>query len=109
MDAEGLLPKSDLEQLSIGFVSMVGVATPKNPERYSQLNDKRSYYSQVLGPDARSVSIESTHSSDTRPTRVVVNYRACDNTRLFSTCLVGCFQCSRQPGLLHAEQTALGR
>ncbi|KAG0226925.1 hypothetical protein BGX31_007146 [Mortierella sp. GBA43] len=59
MDAKGLLPKSDSEQLSIGFVSMVGVATPKNPERYPQLNDKRSYYSQVLGPDARSWGVFS--------------------------------------------------
>jgi len=55
LDSQGLLPKSDLEQMSIGFVGMVGATSPKNPEKYPQMKDNNSHYSQVLGPDSRSV------------------------------------------------------
>ncbi|KAI7817028.1 hypothetical protein BC939DRAFT_467185 [Gamsiella multidivaricata] len=59
MNEKGILPKSDLESLSVGFVSMVGVANPPNPEKYPQLKDNFSHYSQVLGPDARSWGVFS--------------------------------------------------
>ncbi|KAF9354931.1 hypothetical protein BGX34_010753 [Mortierella sp. NVP85] len=59
LDSQGLLPKSDLEQMSIGFVGMVGVANPKDPEKYPQLKDNYSHYSQVLGPDSRSWGVFS--------------------------------------------------
>ncbi|KAF8925524.1 hypothetical protein BGZ58_000737 [Dissophora ornata] len=53
MDDKGLLPKSDLENLSVGYLSMVGVAEA-NPEKYPQMNDGRAHFSQVLGKDSRS-------------------------------------------------------
>ncbi|KAF9106586.1 hypothetical protein BGX27_009103 [Mortierella sp. AM989] len=59
LNEQGVLPKSDLENLSIGYVSMVGVATPKDPERYPQLKDKFSHFSQVLGQDNRSWGVFS--------------------------------------------------
>lgn len=55
LQEKGILPKPDLEKLSIGYVSMVGVATPKSPEKYPQLKDKVCHFSQVLGQDSRSV------------------------------------------------------
>ncbi|KAF8938579.1 hypothetical protein BGZ58_000615 [Dissophora ornata] len=48
MDDKGVLPKSDLECLSIAYVSMVGVSDPPNPEKYPQLKDNFSHFSKVL-------------------------------------------------------------
>ncbi|KAI7816454.1 hypothetical protein BC939DRAFT_469098, partial [Gamsiella multidivaricata] len=59
MDEKGILPKKDLEKLSVGYVSMVGVANPSNPEKYPQLKDDISHYSIVHGPDARSWGVFS--------------------------------------------------
>ncbi|KAG0001278.1 hypothetical protein BGZ65_003629, partial [Modicella reniformis] len=39
LDERGRLPKSDQENFSIGSVIMVGVAEPKDPTKYPQLND----------------------------------------------------------------------
>ncbi|KAF8926269.1 hypothetical protein BGZ58_011327, partial [Dissophora ornata] len=49
MDEQGILPKSDMEKMSIGYVTMVGVANPPNPEKYPQLKDKFTHFSQVMG------------------------------------------------------------
>ncbi|KAF9106587.1 hypothetical protein BGX27_009104, partial [Mortierella sp. AM989] len=51
MEDEGILPQSDSEKLSIGYVSMVGVSNPLNPEKYPQLKDDYCHFSQVLGSD----------------------------------------------------------
>ncbi|KAG0354060.1 hypothetical protein BC939DRAFT_467209 [Gamsiella multidivaricata] len=59
MDEQNILPKNDLESLSVGYVSMVGVAKPSNPEKYPQLKDNFAHYSQVLGPDSRSWGVFS--------------------------------------------------
>jgi 2-polyprenyl-6-methoxyphenol hydroxylase-like FAD-dependent oxidoreductase len=56
MDEKGILPKTDLDSLSIAFVTMVGVANPPNPEKYPQLKDNFAHFTQVLGEDTRSVS-----------------------------------------------------
>ncbi|KAF9431987.1 hypothetical protein BGZ76_011446 [Entomortierella beljakovae] len=49
LDEKGLLPQEDLENFEAGFVCMVGVATPKNPEKYPQLKDDFCHFSTVLG------------------------------------------------------------
>ncbi|KAF9355353.1 hypothetical protein BGX26_006669 [Mortierella sp. AD094] len=36
---EGNLPLSDKEAFSIGYINMVGVSSPSNPEKYSQLSE----------------------------------------------------------------------
>ncbi|KAF9160881.1 hypothetical protein BGX21_001434 [Mortierella sp. AD011] len=54
LDEQGLLPKSDHEDLSVGYISMVGVATPKDPEKYPQMNAEFSHFSRVLGDGNRS-------------------------------------------------------
>jgi len=59
MDEKGVLPPTDLENFSIGFVSMVGVAEPKDPEKYPQLKDPFSNFSVVVGEHGRNVSCSS--------------------------------------------------
>ncbi|KAF9345121.1 hypothetical protein BGX26_003500, partial [Mortierella sp. AD094] len=59
LDEQGLLPKSDQENLSVGYVSMVGVAKPKDPEKYPQLNTNISHFSRVLGDGNRSWGVYS--------------------------------------------------
>ncbi|KAF9434452.1 hypothetical protein BGZ76_007992 [Entomortierella beljakovae] len=48
------LPKSDTENMSIGYVAMVGVANDCDPEKYPHLKGDYSHFSQVLGSDNRS-------------------------------------------------------
>ncbi|KAF9365947.1 hypothetical protein BGX34_007306 [Mortierella sp. NVP85] len=59
MDEKGVLPATDLENFSIGFVSMVGVAEPKDPEKYPQLKDPFSHFSVVVGEHGRNYAIVS--------------------------------------------------
>ncbi|KAG0221781.1 hypothetical protein BGX31_009564 [Mortierella sp. GBA43] len=49
MDAKGILPKSDLMDFEVGSVNMIGVATPKDPQRYPQLKDNVAHFSSSLG------------------------------------------------------------
>ncbi|KAF9994184.1 hypothetical protein BGZ79_001093 [Entomortierella chlamydospora] len=48
MNAKGILPKEDLEAFSIGYTVIVGVANPSNSEKYPQLKEEGSSFSQVL-------------------------------------------------------------
>ncbi|KAF9433071.1 hypothetical protein BGZ76_009919 [Entomortierella beljakovae] len=59
LDKEGILPKSDQENLSIGYVSMVGIADPPNPEKYPQLQREFAHFSQSLGADSTSWGVYS--------------------------------------------------
>ncbi|KAF9434453.1 hypothetical protein BGZ76_007993 [Entomortierella beljakovae] len=56
---KGVLPKSDLEDLTIGFVSVVGTAIPKFPKIYTPLKKNSSTFSQVIGHDKRSWGVFS--------------------------------------------------
>ncbi|KAG0009429.1 hypothetical protein BGZ80_002404 [Entomortierella chlamydospora] len=50
LDEEGNLPLIDKEDLTIGYITMVGVSTPLNPEKYPQLSETdRSYFHVVVG------------------------------------------------------------
>ncbi|KAF9169696.1 hypothetical protein BGX20_009953 [Mortierella sp. AD010] len=50
LDEERNLPLADKEDFSIGFINMVGVSTPLNPEKYPQLSETdRSYFRVVSG------------------------------------------------------------
>ncbi|KAF9342908.1 hypothetical protein BGX26_006628, partial [Mortierella sp. AD094] len=51
LDAKGILPKEDLEDFSIGYAMIVGVANLPNPEKYPQLKEENSGFSQVLYED----------------------------------------------------------
>ncbi|KAF9998958.1 hypothetical protein BGZ79_007391 [Entomortierella chlamydospora] len=57
MDEKGLLPKSDLEEFSIGYTTIVGVATPPNPEKYPQLSAEHSCFNQIIYKDGANASI----------------------------------------------------
>ncbi|KAF9103327.1 hypothetical protein BGX27_010625 [Mortierella sp. AM989] len=48
MDEKSLLPKSDLEDFSINYSTIVGVATPLNPDNYPQLKEELASFNQVL-------------------------------------------------------------
>ncbi|KAF9352547.1 hypothetical protein BGX26_009667 [Mortierella sp. AD094] len=52
LNEEGILPKSDLAGFSIGYTTIVGVATPANPEKYPQLNEENSTFNQILYDDS---------------------------------------------------------
>ncbi|KAF8985394.1 hypothetical protein BGZ46_004506 [Entomortierella lignicola] len=45
----GKLPKSDMEDLSLGFSCLVGVTDPLDSEKYPQLKDNFAHFTAVLG------------------------------------------------------------
>ncbi|KAF9356554.1 hypothetical protein BGX26_005123 [Mortierella sp. AD094] len=49
LNEKEMLPKADLEELDIGYITMLGIATPKNPEKYPQLKDEATYLTNVIG------------------------------------------------------------
>ncbi|KAF9998171.1 hypothetical protein BGZ79_008159 [Entomortierella chlamydospora] len=49
LDEQGLLPKTDLDGFSIGYTIMVGIADPKEPEKYPALNGPSSRFPIVIG------------------------------------------------------------
>ncbi|ORZ26666.1 hypothetical protein BCR41DRAFT_384252 [Lobosporangium transversale] len=46
---QGILPKSDSENLSLGYNCMVGVTDPLDPEKYPQLKDDFAHFTAILG------------------------------------------------------------
>ncbi|KAF9344102.1 hypothetical protein BGX26_004807 [Mortierella sp. AD094] len=60
LEEEGNLPLSDKDAFSIGYINMVGISTPPNPENYPQLSDKtRSHSRLVMGDDNDSCYVAS--------------------------------------------------
>jgi 2-polyprenyl-6-methoxyphenol hydroxylase-like FAD-dependent oxidoreductase len=53
---QGILPKSDQENLELGFNCMVGVTDSLDPERFKQLKDDYAHFTAILGRDRLSVS-----------------------------------------------------
>ncbi|KAF9193293.1 hypothetical protein BGZ50_007553 [Haplosporangium sp. Z 11] len=51
LNEKGILPKVDMENLSLGYICMVGIASPENPEKYPQLKDDFVHFDKVLGGD----------------------------------------------------------
>ncbi|KAG0222139.1 hypothetical protein B0O80DRAFT_500784 [Mortierella sp. GBAus27b] len=49
LDENGLLPKSDLENFTFGFINMVAVAEPDDPSKFPQLADDQCHFSLVVG------------------------------------------------------------
>ncbi|KAG0236607.1 hypothetical protein BGX31_003863 [Mortierella sp. GBA43] len=49
LEAKGALPKSDSESLALGFITMVGVTRPLDPEKYAALKEPVVNFSQVIG------------------------------------------------------------
>ncbi|KAG0217018.1 hypothetical protein B0O80DRAFT_500814 [Mortierella sp. GBAus27b] len=59
MERDGHLPKSDSENSTTTYVSMVGVADIADTNKFPQVKDSLSHYSQVLGKDSRSWGVFS--------------------------------------------------
>ncbi|KAF9352367.1 hypothetical protein BGX26_009812 [Mortierella sp. AD094] len=57
LDEDGLLPSEDSENFSIGYVCMVGVSSPENPEKYPQMKDDFTHFSVVLGGDNKAWNV----------------------------------------------------
>ncbi|KAF9355355.1 hypothetical protein BGX26_006671 [Mortierella sp. AD094] len=50
LDEEGNLPLSDKDAFSIGYINMVGISSPSNPEKYPQLSETdRTHFRVVIG------------------------------------------------------------
>ncbi|KAG0024088.1 hypothetical protein BGZ80_006097 [Entomortierella chlamydospora] len=62
LDEKGMLPKSDLDDLEIGYLSMLGIATPKNPEKYPQLKGEATYLTNVIGTDKTWRAVSLAHN-----------------------------------------------
>ncbi|KAG0351437.1 hypothetical protein BC939DRAFT_470543 [Gamsiella multidivaricata] len=56
---KGLLPKSDQENLELGYNCMVGVTDPLDPERFTQLKDEFTHFTAILGKDRISWGVSS--------------------------------------------------
>ncbi|KAF8986348.1 hypothetical protein BGZ46_005533 [Entomortierella lignicola] len=54
LNEKGMLPASDLEDLTIGYIGLLGISTPKNPEKYPQLKDEATHCTSVVGTDNKS-------------------------------------------------------
>ncbi|KAG0013183.1 hypothetical protein BGZ80_011246 [Entomortierella chlamydospora] len=53
LDKEGLLPRVDLEDFQIGYTFMVGVAEPKDPEKYPELKEPLARLPIVVGGNSK--------------------------------------------------------
>ncbi|KAF9992594.1 hypothetical protein BGZ79_002880 [Entomortierella chlamydospora] len=51
MDEKGILPKTDLEEFTINYTTIVGVATPSDPEKYPKLKEGYSSFNQIIYGD----------------------------------------------------------
>ncbi|GJJ74504.1 hypothetical protein EMPS_06862 [Entomortierella parvispora] len=58
MQKEGILPKSDLEELVAGYTAAVGITKPMDPENYPQLKDKsHCHFENVVDSESLSWSV----------------------------------------------------
>jgi hypothetical protein len=67
MDEQGLLPKSDLEGFTVGYITTVGVAFPQNPGKYPQLAENISHFSSTIGENNQTVSIQREQNVASSP------------------------------------------
>ncbi|KAF9386806.1 hypothetical protein CPC16_007370 [Podila verticillata] len=51
MDELGLLPAVDKEDMSVGYICMVGTTGPLDPEKYPALKDSRCHFATILSKD----------------------------------------------------------
>ncbi|KAF9161708.1 hypothetical protein BGX21_002051 [Mortierella sp. AD011] len=51
MNDKGILPKADQEDFKINYTTIVGVATPSDPEKYPKLKEEYSDFNQVIYGD----------------------------------------------------------
>ncbi|KAI1300984.1 hypothetical protein EDD11_005905 [Mortierella claussenii] len=67
LNEKQLLPESDLNSLSRGYISLVGVTDPLDPERYPELKDPFNHSSLVVGGDGLSLGVASEeHTQDSQ-------------------------------------------
>ncbi|KAF9993929.1 hypothetical protein BGZ79_001350 [Entomortierella chlamydospora] len=58
LEEEGKLPLRDKDAFSVGYIAMVGISNPSNPERYPQLSEThRTHFRLVLGDNSDSLQL----------------------------------------------------
>ncbi len=56
LEKKNQLPKADGEALQAGYLAMVGVSKPQDPDKYPELKDETSHFRQIVGEQRISVS-----------------------------------------------------
>ncbi|KAG9320558.1 hypothetical protein KVV02_008768 [Mortierella alpina] len=56
-----LLPKTDSEDLELGYIVMVGVTDPLDENKYPELKDTHTHFRQVLGDKCIALAIRCCH------------------------------------------------
>ncbi|KAF9172291.1 hypothetical protein BGX20_005948 [Mortierella sp. AD010] len=65
LEEQGRLPLADKEAFSIGYITMVGVSNPPNPEKYPQLAEKdRCHFRVTIGDNNDSIQIPENEAKD---------------------------------------------
>ncbi|KAF9355349.1 hypothetical protein BGX26_006665 [Mortierella sp. AD094] len=60
LEEEGNLPQCDTDAYSVGYIAMVGLSNPSNPERYPQLSEShRTHFRLILGDNSDSCYVAS--------------------------------------------------
>ncbi|KAF9165380.1 hypothetical protein BGX20_000620 [Mortierella sp. AD010] len=49
LEEEDKLPLCDKDGFSIGYITMLGVSSPPNPEKYPELSDNRAHFRLIIG------------------------------------------------------------
>ncbi|KAF9365957.1 hypothetical protein BGX34_007316 [Mortierella sp. NVP85] len=82
LDEQGLLPKSDLERLSIASLNMVGTAVPEDPDKYPQLKDKFCNFAVAIGGSGgRSARERQFSNAEWGPESIDAMYKEFENDR----------------------------
>ncbi|KAF8982506.1 hypothetical protein BGZ46_001118 [Entomortierella lignicola] len=63
LDKKGILPESDKDGFTVGFVTMVGVANPPDPENYPDLSDTQAHFRVLLGDKNISSSVATIRNN----------------------------------------------
>ncbi|KAF9104195.1 hypothetical protein BGX27_010203, partial [Mortierella sp. AM989] len=59
LEQEGKLPLCDKDAFSIGHFTMVGIASPPNPEKYPELSEDRAHFRVTIGNGNESIYVAS--------------------------------------------------
>ncbi|KAF9985652.1 hypothetical protein BGZ75_002698 [Mortierella antarctica] len=49
LEKKNQLPKADSDGLQAGYLAMVGVSTPQDPDKYPELKDETAHFRQIVG------------------------------------------------------------
>ncbi|KAF9101461.1 hypothetical protein BGX27_011477, partial [Mortierella sp. AM989] len=59
LEQKGKLPLRDKDDLMIGYITTLGIATPRVPEKYPELSIDRSFFRVIIGENSESCAINT--------------------------------------------------